>query len=986
VHDPLRHGEPRRDRDRRDRGRARRGRRDRRGRAARRGERGRRRRAQEPPARDRLQALTADLQHVAIHRLSEREALDALGSSAAGLSSQEAAARLEHYGPNRLPELRRRSPWLRFLAQFGDFFAILLEVAGAITFASYLVQGESDNLKVAVAIFAVVLLNAVIGFVQEYRAERTAEALKRLLPARAHVLRDGAPTEVAADALVPGDVVLLAEGDAISADGRVIAASELATSDAALTGESEPAPRRSDPALEDLPQIQARNLVFAGTSVASGTARAVVFGTGAQTEFGHIYRLAGSVEDEASPLQREVAVAARRVAAVAVLLGALLLGLRLLAAAPFVDAFLYALGVMVALVPEGLPAVMSVSLAIGVQRMAAANALIKRLSSVEALGSTTVICTDKTGTLTAGEMTAVSAWCAGSSYGVSGVGYAPAGELSTDGRPLAGAAIPDALRLLLRAGLHCNNARLVHDEHDGWKVLGDPTEGALLVLAEKGGYDVEAQLRRTPRVREIPFDSERKRMSVVVREGRGQRVYAKGAASEILARSSRVATNGRVEDLTAARRAEIEAAVDELAGQALRVLALATRELEPRAAASAAEIESDLVLLGLVGLQDPPRPEVTQAVADARSAGIAVVMITGDYGLTAEAIARKIGIVTEPRPEVLTGVELDAMDDDELGRRLAAVREGHELLFARVAPADKLRVVDGFKALDQIVAVTGDGVNDAPALKRADIGVAMGVSGTDVAKEAAVMILLDDSFATIVKAVERGRAVYNNIRRFLVYLFTHNIGELFPIVFATLAGLPVVPLNALQVLSIDLGSDVLPALALGAEEPEPGLLQRPPRPRGERLMSRAVIARFAFLGLIQAVGATASFYFALYAGGWRWGDPLSSSEHLYHQAITMTQAAIVFSQVFNGLAVRTDRRSVFSVGLFSNRALVAAEALGVGIMLAISYAPPLQSLLGTAGLPAYYWAVPAAFGVVALLAEELRKAYVRRSAPDRENG
>jgi magnesium-transporting ATPase (P-type) len=920
----------------------------------------------------------------AIERLSEREALDALDSDAAGLSSEQARLRLDRFGPNRLPELRRRSPLLHFLAQFGDFFAILLEVAGAITLVAYLVQGNPDNLKVAVAIFAVVILNAVIGFVQEYRAERTAEALKRLLPANAHVLRDGRPTEVPAEVLVPGDVVLLAEGDAISADARLVAASELTTSDAALTGESEPVPRKADPVLEDLPRIQARNLVFAGTSVASGTGRAVVFGTGSATEFGHVYRLAGSVQDEPSPLQREVAVAARRVAIVAVALGALLLGLRLLAGAPFVDAFLYALGVMVALVPEGLPAVMSVSLAIGVQRMAAEGALIKRLSSVEALGSTTVICTDKTGTLTAGQMTAVAVWCEGVVLTASGVGYAPVGRLEVAGHPVVGAAMPEALPLLLRCALHCNNARLIEDD-GSWSVLGDPTEGALLVLAAKGGYDIEAQLRQAPRLRELPFDSERKRMSVVVREGRSSRVYAKGAASEILSRSSRIATGGRVRDVAPEDRAEIQAAVDGLAGQALRVLAFATRELDPETPLTAEAVERDLIFLGLVGLQDPPRPEVTRAVAEAHSAGIAIVMITGDYGLTAEAIARKIGIVTEPHPEVLTGADLDAIGDDELRERLAAVRDGHQLLFARVAPADKLRVVNGFKALGQVVAVTGDGVNDAPALKRADIGVAMGVAGSDVAKEAAVMVLLDDSFATIVKAIERGRAVYNNIRRFLVYLFTHNIGELFPIVFATLAGLPVVPLNALQVLSIDLGSDVLPALALGAEEPEPGLLQRPPRPRSERLMSRAVIGRFAFLGSIQAIGATASFYFALYAGGWRWGDPLSTSDHVYHQAITMTQAAIVFSQVFNGLAVRTDRESVFSIGVFSNRALVAAEALGVAIMLAISYAPPLQSLLGTAALPAYYWAVPAAFGVVALFAEELRKAYVRRRATESEN-
>ena len=912
-----------------------------------------------------------------VARLPERDALGALGSSPFGLTSQQARERLAQYGPNRLPELRKRSPLYRFLAQFRDFFAILLEVAGAITLVAYLIQGDPTNLKVAVAVFAVVLLNAVIGFVQEYRAERTAEALRRMLPVRARVLRDGTPGEIAAEELVPGDVVLFAEGDAVSADCRLLEAFDLATSDAALTGESNPVRRQSERVLEHVPKIQARNLVFAGTSVASGTGRGVVYATGADTEFGRIYRLAGSVEDEPSPLQREVAIAARRVAVLAIGLGALLFGLRTLAGAPFVDAFLYALGVMVALVPEGLPAVMSVSLAIGVQRMAAEHALIKRLSSVETLGSTTVVCTDKTGTLTAGEMTAATVRAGQRSFEVTGVGYAPQGTIVSDGQPVQLGAAPLPLASLLMAAIHCNNARLVEDEERGWTILGDPTEGALLVLARKAGLDVEAELRRTPRLHEIPFDSRRKRMSVVDQERAGNRVWTKGASTEVLPRCMRIAAEEGERELTEADRQSVEREVDELAGQGLRVLAFATREMPRGARREADEVERELVFLGLVGLQDPPRPEVTAAVADARSAGVAIVMITGDYGLTAEAIARKIGIVSEPHPQTLTGADLEAIDETALRERLARLRE-RELLFARVAPADKLRIVAALKDLDEIVAVTGDGVNDAPALRRADIGVAMGLAGTDVAKEAAVMVLLDDSFATIVKAIERGRAIYNNIRRFLIYLFTHNLGELFPIVFATLTGLPVVPLNALQVLSIDLGSDVLPALALGAEEPEPGLLEQPPRPRSERLMSRTVIGRFLFLGSIQAVGATASFYFALHAGGWHWGDPLSSSSHLYHQAITMTQAGIVFSQVFNGFAVRTDRQSVFTVGFFSNRRLVYAEAVAVAIMFAISYWPPLQSLLGTAALPASWWLVPAAFGLVALIAEELRKAIVRR--------
>jgi P-type Ca2+ transporter type 2C len=919
-----------------------------------------------------------------VQRLHERDALAALGSSMAGLGSEEANKRLRRYGPNRLPELRRRSSLVRFLAQFRDFFAILLEVAGAVTLIAYLIQRDPADLKVAIAVFAVVLLNAVIGFAQEYRAERTAEALKRLLPPHALVLRDGAPAQIAAEDLVPGDIVLFSEGDSVSADCRLLVASNLATSDAALTGESDPVRRQSEPVLEDVPRIQARNLVFAGTSIAFGNGRGVVYATGGGTEFGQIYRLAGSVEDEPSPLQREVATAARRVAVIAVGLGALLFLLRIAAHAPVVEAFLYALGVMVALVPEGLPAVMSVSLAVGVQRMAAERALLKRLSSVETLGSTTVICTDKTGTLTAGEMTARAVWAAGREFQVTGIGYQSAGAIVDDGRVVATAGAPEPLRAVLLAGLHCNNARLLDDQKHGhgkpggyWTILGDPTEGALLVLAKKAGFDIEERLHQLPRLREIPFDSVRKRMSVVVQEQSGNRVWTKGASSEIVSRSTRLATMDGISDLTDTDRASIGRQVDQLAAQGLRVLAFATRELAPGSPLGPDEIERDLTFLGLVGLLDPPRPEVTSAVARARSAGISIVMITGDYGLTAEAIARKIGIVSQPHPQTLTGADLEAMDDAALKERLGCLHE-REVLFARVAPADKLRVVAALKDRNEIVAVTGDGVNDAPALRRADIGIAMGVAGTDVAKEAAVMVLLDDSFATIVTAIERGRAVYNNIRRFLVYLFTHNLGELFPIVFATLAGLPVVPLNALQVLSIDLGSDVLPALALGTEEPEPGLLDRPPRPRSERLMSGAVIGRFLFLGLIQAVGATVSFYFALYRGGWHWGDPLSGSSLVYHQAITMTQAGIVFSQVFNGLAVRTDRESVFKIGVFSNRLLVLAEGLAIAIMLAISYMAPLQSLLGTAAVPAYYWSVPAGFGIVTLIAEESRKAYRRR--------
>ncbi len=913
-----------------------------------------------------------------IHRLSPEEVFRGLASAPAGLAPEEARRRLLHYGPNRLPELRRRSWILRFLGQFADFFAVLLEIAAAITFTSYLIARDPYDLRVSLAIVAVVLLNAGIGFVQEYRAERTAEALKRLLPAKARAIRAGVPVEILAEELVPGDVVTLDEGAHISADCRLVEAFDLATNNAALTGESDPVRCRADPVLEDVPPVQARNLIFAGASVVTGTGRGVVFATGAATEFGKIYRLTAAVPDAPSPLQREVATAARRVAIVAVLLGALLFALRIISHAPFVQAFLYALGVMVALVPEGLPAVMSLALAMGMQRLAQENALIRRLTSVETLGSTTVVCADKTGTLTAGEMTVRTLWCARQEYQVTGVGYAPIGEIVSKDGPVPPGGMPEALHLMLRAALFCNNARLLRDDEKGWSILGDPTEGALLVLVAKAGLDPDDPLRHTARVLEIPFDSQRKRMTVVVQHGTARIAYAKGASSEILTRSAKILDQAGEQHLSPDDRRAVDAAVDRMAAQGLRVLGFATRRIEGRGFPDRESLERDLVFLGLIGMQDPPRPEASDAVTKARRAGIRVVMITGDYGLTAETIARKVGIIVSAHPQVLTGADLAAMTDAALRDRLASrLKEQQDILFARVAPADKLRITVALKALGEIVAVTGDGVNDAPALKRADIGIAMGLAGTDVAKEAAIMVLLDDSFATIVKAIELGRAIYKNIRRFLVYLFTHNLGELFPIVFATLAGLPVVPLNALQVLAIDLGSDVLPALALGIEAPEPGLLDEPPRPRTERLMSGAVFQRFFFLGTIQALGATGSFFYALFAGGWQWGQPLTDAMPMYHQALTMTQAGIVFSQFFNGFAVRTDRTSVFSVGLLSNPFLVVAEFLSVGIMLAISYFPPLQTVFSTAALPWYYWSVPAGFGLVALWAEEARKAVAR---------
>ncbi|WP_338932800.1 cation-transporting P-type ATPase [Streptomyces netropsis] len=890
----------------------------------------------------------------------------ALDSGLSGLPDTEVASRTTRFGANELPHAARRAPWRQLATQFTDLFAVVLIVASAVTFAAWGLQRPRDvgTLQLAIAILGVVVLNAVIGFVQEYSAERTAESLQAMVPHACRVLRGGERREVPVRALVPGDVVLLEAGDAVPADCRLVEAYDLSVNNAALTGESDAVTRTAE-AVAAGPVLQARNFVFMGTDVVVGSAKAVVCATGGETEFGRIFRLAAAAPRQRTPLQRQVAVMARRVAVAALATGAVLFAVRLPTGQSLVSSFVFALGVMVALVPEGLPATLSVSLAVGVRRMARRHALVKKLLAVEALGSTTVVCTDKTGTLTEAQMTVVAVWSGGATHAVTGVGYAPVGEVSGDGQ-VSG---------LLRAAVLCCDARMVPpSDQRGWRVLGDTTEGALLVAAAKAGLDPASGGAASPRTAEYPFDPVRKMMSVVcVEPDDSHRVYVKGAPQELLARCSEVDWRGTPRPLAADTRAVVAAAIDELAGQGLRVLGVAARTV-PGPRPLQEEAENGLTLLGLVGMLDPPRPEVSAAVAACRSAGIRIVMVTGDHPLTAEAVARRVGIVGEARPTVVTGDRLDAMGDGDLDRLVA---EPGELLLCRVSPEHKMRVVTAFQRRGEVVAVTGDGANDAPALKHADIGVAMGASGTDVAREAAVMVLLDDSFASIAVAVRLGRSVYQNIRKFLVYLFSHNIAELVPILAATFVGFPLVPISAVQILAIDLGSDVLPALALGTEPPEPDVMERPPRSREERLFSSDVVRRFLFLGIIQALGVCAVFFWRVNSAGIPY-SAFTADNPVYREAITMTQAGIVVSQFFNALAVRTERQSVLRVGLFSNPRLLAAGTLGIGLMAAISYAPALQAVFHTAPLSAADWAVLVCLGFLLLVAEETRKWWLRR--------
>jgi Ca2+-transporting ATPase len=900
---------------------------------------------------------------------SSAEVFDVLESSSQGLAAAIAASRLAAAGPNELPAAKRPPIILKVLAQFTNLFAVVLLAASAITFASYFIQSPRDtgNLELAFAILAVVLLNGAIGFFQEHSAEKTSEALRAMVPHTARVRRDGALVDIPARDVVRGDVFVLEAGDDICCDGRLVEAHDLSVDDVALTGESAPVHRTAAAAPVGTATMDAANLVFMGTSVVEGTGTAVAFATGADTQFGQIYLMTAQVAEVASPLQLNVNRMAKQVSAVAVALAALVFGLRAATTATgLVDNFVFALGVMVALVPEGLPATLSVSLAIAVRRMATRHALIKRLAAVETLGSTTVICTDKTGTLTQAEMTVTALWESGRRHCVSGVGYNPEGLVSEPGQ----------VTELLGVGAQCCDARLLGPDPAhrlNWRILGDTTEGAILVAAAKAGVDVAAATAAAPRIGEFPFDSERKLMTTLHQTQAGCVSYVKGSPQELVGRCDTISWSGADVPLTEDYRRQVTEANDRLAGEALRVLAVARRHLDTDQPGQDVA-EHGLTLLGLVAMMDPPRPDVISSVAACRKAGIRIAMVTGDYGVTAEAIARRVGIVSRPDPGLVSGQQLEAMSAAQLVDELGS---HSEMVFARVRPEHKQRIVAAFQHLGQIVAATGDGVNDAPALKQADIGVAMGVTGTDVAREAAVMVLLDDSFASIAASVELGRSVYANIRKFIVYIFSHNISELAPILIAAAVGFPLVPLSALQVLTIDLGSDILPALALGAEPPDSDVMTRPPRPVAERLLSGPVVRRFLFLGVIQAAGVCFAFFWRIHSAHLGFSH-FTTANPTYREARTMTQVGIVVSQFFNSLTVRSEDQSILRIGVFSNRKLLLAGAFGIALVSCISYIPILQRVFGTAGLTVWDWLMLTGFGLGLLLADECRKAMVRR--------
>ncbi|MDL1909317.1 cation-translocating P-type ATPase [Chloroflexi bacterium CFX6] len=878
------------------------------------------------------------------HALEVDKVFRQLSSGREGLSSQEAAERLSRHGPNELLAARHISPWEILLEQFKNVLIIILLIATALS--AFLGEGVD-----AIAIAVIVLFAVGLGFVQEYRAERAIEALRKMAAPTASVLRDGEEEEIPAREVVPGDVVILRAGDKIPADARLIEAVNLQAEEAALTGESVPVEKSTQPVGNgSLALGDRRNMVYGGTAVTYGRGRAVVTATGMGTEFGKIAQLLQTVESGKTPLQENLDKVGNALARAAFVIVAIIAGVGYFRGQLLIDMIIFGIALAVAVVPEALPAVVTISLAIGVQKMVKRHALVRRLPAVETLGSTTVICTDKTGTLTRDEMTVRRVFVAGHLLNVSGAGYDPNGNFSSNGSSLEPS---DQLKELLRGAALASDARIVFNEADRrWRIKGDPTEGALVVAAAKAGVKKAEVDEQYPRVNEIPFTSETKRMTTLHRMDGKVVAYSKGAPEIILETCARQLTAEGEIELDAAGRERIFAAAQEMANDALRVLAVAARR-----EATIENAEAGMTFLGLLGMIDPPRIEAKESIRTCEKAGIKVVMITGDHPLTAQAVARELSLLKTGR--IVTGSQLDAMSDEEFDEQVDEIE-----VYARVSPAHKLRVVTALQKKGHIVAMTGDGVNDAPALKKADIGIAMGITGTDVTREAAAMTLTDDNFASIVAAVEEGRGIFGNIKKYLMYLLSSNIGEIGLMAGATLLGLPI-PLLAVQILYVNLATDGLPALALAVDPPEEDLMRRAPRNPRTGIFTRPVVTLMAIGGVWSAFVNLGLFIWA------------KNSGRSIEEAMTMTFVSLVLIQFFKAYNFRSDRNSAFHKP-FSNKWLNIAIAWELMLLSLIVYLPVLHEPFGTFSLTLVDWLIILTLAVTVSPVLELAKWMERR--------
>ena len=878
------------------------------------------------------------------HSIEALEVLRSLKSTEKGLTEEEAKKRLQELGFNELRKERRITAVEILARQFKSFLIVILIFASAISLA----VGETTD---ATIISSIIVLNAILGFAQEYRAEKAIEALKSLAPPKARVMRERKEAMIQAREVVPGDIVLFEAGDCIAADARLIEAMNLKVDESLLTGESVPSLKVVEALPEDIPLADRENMAYSGTTATYGRGKGVVVATGMETEFGKIAEHIQKAKEEPTPLQLRLRSLGIMLGVLVLLICAILFAIEIFAGQPILESFMMAVALAVSAVPEGLPAVVTVALALGVRKMSGRNAIVRRLASVETLGCTTVICSDKTGTLTKDEMTVKKIFVSDRFFEITGAGYEPKGEFFKDGNSID----PDkerGLPLLLRIGCLCNHASL--GKREGWSIVGDPTEGALLTLAAKAGIWRDELLKEHPIVAEIPFDSLRKRMTTV-HELDGKRVaYLKGAPEILLELSSFVYKDGEVRRLSEDEKERTRLTVKDMAADALRVLAFAYREIPSGIEFSSEKIERDLIFVGIVGMIDPPRGEVKEAIAKCKKAGIRAVMITGDHGLTAQAIAEDIGMLAErssawENGRVVTGVELDKMSDEELGREVESI-----VVYARTSPEHKVRILEALKKRGHIVAMTGDGVNDAPAVKGADIGISMGIKGTDVTREASDMILADDNFATIVKAVEEGRGIYDNIRKFVRLLLSTNLDEILLIAGTTLLRLPL-PMLPIQILWVNVVSDGLPALALSFDPYEKDIMERKPRSPKEGIFHGMLL----FILAAAMVDFLMEMLLFIY---WRNTNFVSLA-----RIRTMIFTSTVLFELFFVFNCRSEKRSVFRINIFQNKKLVLAVALSLMLQLAVIYLPFFQPLFKTVPLNARDWLIILAMSSSGLL-------------------
>ncbi|WP_281738185.1 cation-translocating P-type ATPase [Enterococcus dispar] len=911
---------------------------------------------------------TKSLQEYA--KISSEDSLAKIDSSKSGLTDQEAQKRMEKYGKNVIATTQRQSMLKTFLTNFTSMMAILLWIAGFIA----LLTGTPE---LGIAIWLVNIINGVFSFWQQYRAQQATSALQKLLPSYVKVVRNGQSNKILASELVPGDIVTLNSGDNIPADGRLLTADSLEVNQSSLTGESTTVNKEIDiqteEALKRAGKYAEANLVYEGTSVVNGSGVFVVLATGMATEFGQIASLTTSVTDVKSPLQKELDILTRQLSMIAIVIGILFfIAAVFFVGYPWAKAFIFALGMVVAFIPEGLLPTVTLSLAMAVQKMAKKNALVKHLNSVETLGETTVICSDKTGTLTKNEMTIEKVWLPNANYTVSGTGYEPNGIVKKGAKRIDLSQEKDLLQLL-RIGSLCNDSA-IEEKNDHYQLVGSPDEGSILILAAKADYDLIDEQKDYPRKSDLPFDSKRKRMSTIHTHDNQQYVFTKGGITEVLSCCQNYLKNGQIAPLDDTLKKQILTQNDSFAKDGLRTLAFAYRPLKSNEELTIENCEQNLIFVGITASQDPPRENVMDAIQKCHDAAIRIIMVTGDYGLTAESIARKIGIVKSDDVRVITGDDLAAMSEATLKENLR-----HEIIFARVAPEQKYRVVSTLQSLGEVVASTGDGVNDAPALKKADIGVAMGITGTDVAKEAADMILTDDNFTSIVNAIEEGRTVYNNIRKFLLYILNSNMPEAIPsLLFLISKGTIPLPLTVMQILTIDLGTDMLPALGLATEQTEAGTMKKPPRKQSEHLLTKQIILKaFAWYGLLASLISIGAYLFVNHLNGWP-SVALASNGKVYAMATTMTLAAIVFCQIGAVFNCRTEKQSLFQIGLFSNKRILGGIIFEVILITCLMYLPFLQKLFGTTGIQLQDWLFLICIPLPLILIEEIRKKIIRR--------